>query len=90
MENLTMYSPAFFNNNGTLEPSMIETNVSEYVKFSDIKELLQTSHNKQIMPVCPHYESQTIVAREGVSVDVCKCMGKPAYVERTLYAIEAQ
>jgi DnaJ-class molecular chaperone len=53
MENLTRYSPAILNNNGVAEASMCPTNVGAYVKFSDIKELLQTSHNKPSAP-CPN------------------------------------
>jgi hypothetical protein len=52
MENLTRYSPAILNNNGVAEASMVSTNVGEFVKFSDINELLQTSHNSQSTPLC--------------------------------------
>ena len=45
MDNLTKYSPAILNNNGNLEASMCVTNIGEYVKLSDIKELLNSSHN---------------------------------------------
>jgi len=47
MENLTTYSPAILNNNGVAEASMCKTNIGEFVKLSDIKELLQTT------PCCP-------------------------------------
>jgi hypothetical protein len=53
MENLTRYSPAILNNNGVAEASMVSTNVGEFVKFSDINELLQTSHNKQSDEIKP-------------------------------------
>jgi len=52
MDSLTKYSPAILNNNGNLEASMCVTNIGEYVKLSDIKELLNSSHNKQSTP-CP-------------------------------------
>ena len=45
MNNLTKYSPAILNNNGNLEASMCVTNIGEYVKLSDIKELLNSSQN---------------------------------------------
>ena len=75
MENLTKYSPAILNNNGVAEASMVSTNVGEFVKFSDIKELLQTAHNNARDEICPHYSSE-FVASAGHCIDKCNCSGK--------------
>ena len=63
MENLTRYSPAILINSGVAEASMLSTNVGEFVKFSDIKELLQTSHNTG----SPKLRENTIELLEAVS-----------------------
>jgi hypothetical protein len=71
MENLTKYSPAILNNNGVAEASMVPTNVGEFVKFSDIKELLQTAHNKQMVGAEPPQISPCVNCAES-------CKGSPA------------
>ena len=61
MDNLTKYSPAILNNNGNLEASMCVTNIGEYVKLSDIKELLNSSHNNARDEICADIiESNTV------------------------------
>lgn len=47
MKNLTRYSCATVNDYGIERTLMIPTDSGEYVKFSDIRGLLKTSHNRQ-------------------------------------------
>jgi hypothetical protein len=51
MVNLRRYSLDDFN---ALCARMVEDKDGEYVKFADVKKLLQTSNNKQSAP-CPHF-----------------------------------
>jgi hypothetical protein len=47
----------------------------------DIMEAAATSHNKQIMPVCPCYKVEYSVNEESVGefgIGICTCDGKPA------------
>ena len=71
MENLTRYSIEELNN--PVDYCIVESPIGEWVKFSDIKELLQTSHNKQITPCSCNADIEYIPQ----SVRVCKQCGCP-------------
>jgi hypothetical protein len=61
MKNLKRYGPC---TNGTVFRGMHQIDNGGWVKFSDIKELLQTAHNKPSDASCPQCGSELIVYQE--------------------------
>ena len=75
MENLTRYSLLPHQVEGFGEMIlMCSKDDGEYVKFSDIKDLLQTSHNNARVEICPHYiEERVDLTGEGTNFEVLSC-----------------
>ena len=73
MENLTRYNLERFNRTETMDNfhQMVASDEGVWVKFSDIKEFLQTAHNSAMVP-CPHVWSFYIAHPP---VEECKLCG---------------